>query len=135
MFQRALVVEDDHETRRTLVEMLEAEGCVVDAAADGESAAGYLSSQDYSVVLLDLGLPRASGTDVMEHIACTRPQTLANTIIVTGSDTAKVRALFPEVCDALAKPILPSELVSAVRRCSRSTLLLPPGSQKFLRLA
>jgi len=120
MVRKALVVEDDAPTRHSLVEFLESDGCVVDTAEDGERAAGLLASEDYEIVLLDLGLPRASGTDVMEHIICTRPQTLANTIIVTGSDTAKVRSLFPEVCDALAKPIVPADLLAAIHRCGRS---------------
>ena len=133
--RKALVVEDDAETRHCLVEILEGDGCVVDSVDNGERAAGLLAHEDYEVVLLDLGLPRASGTDVMEHIACTRPQTLARTIIVTGSDTASVRALFPEVCDALAKPIIPAELLQAVRRCGTPASPSMPrvSARRYLR--
>ena len=117
MRRKALVVEDDAATRHALVDLIASSGIDVDWSADGETAVGYLSRQSYDVVILDLVLPKISGMDIMEHLACTQPQTLANTIVVTGVDVSEIRRLFPDVRDALAKPVIPSRLLRAVRMC------------------
>ncbi|MCU1244109.1 MAG: Fis family transcriptional regulator, partial [Acidobacteria bacterium] len=80
MFPRALVVEDDAPTRNALIEILESDGCSVDSARDGEMALGLLSQHRYDVVILDLVLPKFSGTDVMDQLLCTRPEVLSNII-------------------------------------------------------
>lgn len=120
MRRRALVVEDDAATRHALIDLIAGNGIEVDWAADGATAVGYLSRESYDVVILDLVLPKISGTDIMEHLACTQPQTLANTIVVTGVDVTEIRRLFPDVRDALSKPVLPSRLLRAVRMCFSS---------------
>ena len=117
MRRNALVDEDDAATLHALVDLIATSGIDVDWAADGETAVGYLSRQSYDVVILDLVLPKISGMDIMEHLACTQPQTLANTIVVTGVDVSEIRRLFPDVRDALAKPVIPSRLLRAVRMC------------------
>ena len=37
--------------------------------------------------------------------------------LVTGLDVAEIRKLFPDVCDALGKPVVPNRLLRAVRNC------------------
>jgi DNA-binding response OmpR family regulator len=115
MRPRALVVEDDPTTQRLLAAILEAEGADVDIAGDGEIAIEMLSRGTYSVILLDIVLPRVSGTAVMEHLRATRPGVLENVIVVTGLDVAEIRTLFPTVKQALSKPVLPARLRAMVR--------------------
>jgi DNA-binding response OmpR family regulator len=115
---KALVVEDDPLTREALVAILEEEHFAVEVAIDGEIAVGLLSRETYDIVLLDVVLPKISGTDVMEQILCTRPEVLNSVIVVTGVDVAEIRKLFPEVCDTLGKPLIPNRLVRAIRQCS-----------------
>lgn len=112
-----LVVEDDTHTRAALRRMLEHEGCTVEEAVDGEKAVGRLAQQRYDAIILDIVLPKLSGTDVMEYIASTTPEALASIIVVTGLDVQEIRKLFPTVCETLAKPVMPSRLVGSVRRC------------------
>lgn len=114
---KALVIEDDSATRHALVDLIASTGLDVDAAADGETAVEFLDAKRYDVVILDLILPKMSGTDIMERLASLQPQTLANTIVVTGLDVREIRKLFPSVHDALAKPVIPSRLMRAVRTC------------------
>jgi CheY-like chemotaxis protein len=114
---RVLVVEDDAATREALSKVLIGEGCVVDVAVDGERAIGCLANRSYDAIILDIALPKMSGTDVMEYIASTRPETLASIIVVTGLDVAEIRKLFPTVCETLSKPVIPSRLLDSVRRC------------------
>ncbi len=117
MAYRALVVEDDRSSQRALRQMLEAEDFTVDTADDGGEAIQFLSRRDYSVVLLDIVLPTVNGTAVMEYLRDTNPAMLERVIVVTGLDVGEIRALFPTVCDALVKPILPARLRAVIRGC------------------
>ena len=122
MVPRALVVEDDSTTRALLKALLISIGCVVDEASDGEKAMHLLDQNDYSVVLLDIVLPKMSGTQVMEHIHATDPEKLERVIVVTGLNVDDIRRLFPSVCHALAKPVMPGRLRESVAKCLRSRI-------------
>jgi CheY-like chemotaxis protein len=127
---RILVVEDDAATREALSKVLIGEGCVVETAVDGEKAIGRLAQVRYDAIVLDIVLPKLSGTDVMEYIASTHPETLASIIVVTGLDVAEIRKLFPTVCETLSKPVIPSRLLGSMRRCLRM-----PGDQSGVSVA
>lgn len=120
MRPRILVVEDDNATRDALQRVLEGEGLAVHSVADGEKAVGALETGKFDAVVLDLGLPKMSGTDVMEFIASTTPHLLASVIVVTGLESREIRKLFPEICETLAKPVQPKRLLDLVRRCLQS---------------
>lgn len=120
MKPRALIVEDDAFTREALRQIIESEGCAIDTAEDGEKAIGLLANNDYDVIILDIVLPRISGTAVMEQLVCMKPQLLENVIVVTGVDVAEIRKLFPNVCHALGKPIIPARLRWWMRKCLRT---------------
>lgn len=116
-----LVVEDDFPTREALRKILEADGCHVEVAVDGEKAVGCLAQRTYDVVVLDLALPKLSGTDVMEYIASTNPAQLAAIVVVTGLEGSEIRKLFPTIRETLSKPVMPTRLVASVRRCLGAT--------------
>lgn len=121
MRPKALVVEDEAATRKLLRSLLEEHGCDVDEAGDGQQAINLLAQNDYAVVLLDIVLPRISGTAVMDYLAQRDPSMLSRIIVVTGLNVAEIRKLFPTVCSALAKPVIPARLLQVVNAClSRS---------------
>ena len=111
------MVEDDVVTRRLLESLLKEHGCAVDSASDGEQALVLLRAHDYRVVLLDIALPKKSGTEVMEELRVSNPQLLHRVIVVTGLNVLEIRKLFPAVCQALSKPVMPSRLLHAVKLC------------------
>ena len=117
MRPRVLIVEDDAVTRELLKRILAMEGCEIDTAVDGEKAVGCLARRRYDAIVLDIALPKMSGTDVMEYIASTTPELLSSIIVVTGLEVAEIRKLFPSVCETLAKPVMPTRLLASVRRC------------------
>jgi len=117
MRPRALVVEDEAVTRKLLRNLLEERGCNVDEAVDGQQAINLLGQHDYGVVLLDIVLPRISGTAVMDYLAQTNAAMLSRIIVVTGLNVAEIRKLFPAVCSALAKPVIPARLMQSVDAC------------------
>src|SRR5512146_1118624 len=68
--QHVLVVEDDADSRQTLVELLDEAGSVVVAASDGKPALTRLhTSKERLVALLDLNMPGMSGKAVLEAVA------------------------------------------------------------------
>lgn len=117
MHPRALVVEDDSRTREALRSIIESEGFEVDTSDNGETAIQQLSNARYALVVLDVVLPKISGTAVMEHIRVTNPDLLQNVIVVTGLEVTEIRQLFPTVFQALGKPVLPARLRATVRSC------------------
>ena len=117
MRPRALIVEDDPNTQRLLAAILAGEGIDVALADDGDIAIDLLSRGPFSVVLLDIVLPRVSGTAVMEYLRDTNPEMLERVIVVTGLDVSEIRALFPTVRQSLSKPVLPARLRATVRTC------------------
>ena len=121
MRPRVLVVEDDAATRTILQRILESEGCDVDVAIDGEKAVGCLANHRYDAIVLDIALPKLSGTDVMEYIASTTPALLESIVVVTGLEAAEIRKLFPSICETLSKPVMPTRLIASVRRCLGAT--------------
>ncbi len=117
MRPRILVVEDDTATRESLRRVLELEGCDLDMVGDGEKAVGALAQRTYDVIILDIALPKMSGTDVMEYIASSTPEVLSSVVVVTGLEAQEIRKLFPDICETLSKPVMPGRLIAAIRRC------------------
>lgn len=64
---RVLVVEDDRTIAANLYEYLEAHACQVDLAYDGPAALKRIESDTFDVIVLDIGLPRMDGLDVLRH--------------------------------------------------------------------
>ncbi len=117
MRRKALIVEDDFETRTLLKKLVESQGFQVDEAGDGQRAIELLDANDYAVVLLDLVLPKLSGTSVMDHLWVHDPAVLERVIVVTGLNVDDIRKLFPTVCHALSKPVIPKRLVESIHKC------------------
>ena len=117
MHRKALIVEDDPHTRRLLAKLIESQDCTVEEASDGLKAIEMLSKSDYDLVLLDIVLPKLSGTAVMDHLFTTNPAMLERVIVVTGLNVEDIRKLFPTVCHALSKPVIPTRLFDSVHKC------------------
>jgi two-component system phosphate regulon response regulator PhoB len=115
---RVLVVEDDEDTRRSLLRTLLDDGLDVVEASDGVEALGMLAGLTVDLVLLDLGIPRLGGLDVLTAL---RLQSHVPVIIVSGRGDEADRALGIELGadDYIAKPVYPRELLARVRAVLR----------------
>ena len=101
---RLLLVEDDRALADELQSVLVAAGYAVDRARDGEDALYLGQTEDYDLVILDLGLPRLSGIDVLAGWR-TEGRTMP-VLILTARDTwrEKVLGLKAGADDYLTKP-------------------------------
>ncbi|MDD5002203.1 MAG: response regulator, partial [Thiomonas arsenitoxydans] len=65
---RILIAEDDRVLADGLLRSLRALGYAVDQVADGNSADAALQSSEFDLLILDLGLPRLSGFEVLRKL-------------------------------------------------------------------
>ncbi|MCJ0762880.1 response regulator transcription factor [Variovorax terrae] len=116
---RVLVVEDDPALRLGIRRALQAEGWQVDVAADGELALAATATEPYDAAVLDLGLPRRNGLEVLRHWRG-RGLELA-VLILTARDELqdRLQGLNGGADDYLAKPFEAEELVARLRAIMR----------------
>jgi chemosensory pili system protein ChpA (sensor histidine kinase/response regulator) len=94
--KRILVVDDDDAIRALVVTVLRRRGYAVDAARNGVDAMDMMQAHRYTLVVLDLMMPRMSGYELVEqlmtHSIMTRPRVLILTagIPVGSFDTSLV---------------------------------------------
>lgn len=116
---RVLVVEDDRSLGLFLQKGLKLEGHDVDWAGDGEAALEMASSQSPDLMVMDLGLPRRDGTEVLEIIRRDFPNTAV--LILTGRSSVeeRVRCLDLGADDFVVKPFSFHELMARCRALIR----------------
>lgn len=111
---RVLVVDDEQQIRRLLTVSLTSRGYQVDAVAGGEAALDRLSTGQFDVVLLDLGLPDMEGTEVCRRIR-EWSQIPIIVISVREDERDKVAALDLGADDFVTKPFGIDELLARIR--------------------
>ncbi len=116
----ALVVEDDRQIARLILDYLERAGFSVDTTVDGDSALARIRSAPPDVVVLDLGLPGRDGIDTLREL---RRISQIPVVIVTarGDETDRITGLELGADDYVVKPFSPRELVARVRAVLRRT--------------
>ena len=86
---RILIVEDDPVLSDGLLKSLRRNDFAVDVAHDGEEADHILAVQTYDLVILDLGLPRIDGFEVLRRLR--RRGGTAPVLILTARDAVAER--------------------------------------------
>ena len=118
---RILLVEDDAMIGKTLSQALAQDGYAVDWVTDGVAAHAALdaSPEAYALVLLDLGLPRKSGLDLLRELR--RAGNRVRVLIVTARDAVadRVAGLDAGADDYLTKPFSLDELTARMRALLR----------------
>lgn len=116
---RLLLVEDDTMIGEAVLDPLRAEHYAVDWVRDGEMADAALQAQDYDLVLLDLGLPRRDGIDVLKAMRA-RKQRIP-VLIATARDSVpqRVQGLDAGADDYILKPFDLDELLARIRALLR----------------
>lgn len=116
---RALLVEDDNDIAEDVARALTGAGYLVGRAADGESAWFLGDTEDFAVVVLDLGLPRLDGLSVLKRWRTAGRDFPVLILSARGSWTEKVDGIESGADDYLAKPFEIGELVARVRALVR----------------
>ena len=116
---RLLLVEDDTMIGDAVLDQLRAERYAVDWVRDGEMALTALQSQTYDLILLDLGLPRVDGLEVLRSLRGRKLR--VPVLIATARDSVqqRVQGLDAGADDYILKPYDLDELLARIRALLR----------------
>ncbi len=119
---RVLFVEDDEELGRRFVSRLNSAGFVIEHAADAETALCWSDPENFSALVIDLGLPGMSGLDLIKHWRKKGLETPILILSARGSWEEKVEGLNSGADDYVVKPVRSEEIIARlhalVRRAS-----------------
>ncbi|MCA3222741.1 MAG: response regulator transcription factor [Burkholderiales bacterium] len=117
-----LIAEDDPVLADGLSRSLRAAGYAVDIVTEGEQTDSALLAQSFDLLILDLGLPRLSGLEVLRRLRARGAK--MPVLILTAADSvdSRVRGLDLGADDYMAKPFALSELEARVRALTRRAL-------------
>ena len=119
---RVLIAEDDQVLADGLLRTLRATGYAADHVASGSEADAALASHEFDLVILDLGLPKLHGLEVLKKLRGRGSK--VPVLILTAADTVeqRVKGLDAGADDYMAKPFSLQELEARVRALIRRGL-------------
>ncbi|MBQ74522.1 MAG: DNA-binding response regulator [Gammaproteobacteria bacterium] len=122
MTQHLLLVEDEPKLREQLVELLEKNLFTVDACEDGQRGLHMGQKYHYDIAVIDLGLPKISGIEVIERLRAEGKDCPILILTARGDWKDKVDGLSVGADDYLVKPFHVQEflarLEALIRRAS-----------------
>lgn len=116
---RALIVEDDRRIAEGLHKALVAAGFGCDVCGDGETAWFRGDTEDYDLIVLDLGLPVLDGLSVLKRWRAGGRQTPVLILTARGAWQERVEGIEAGADDYLPKPFRMEELVARARALVR----------------
>ncbi len=116
---KILLVEDDAMIGESIQSALEGEGFSLDWARDGSVAEERLAANIYDAVLLDLGLPKKDGIDILQGMRAGRKN--MPVMVITARETVdqRVQGLNAGADDYLVKPFSLKELIARLHALIR----------------
>lgn len=130
---RILLVEDEPGLVRTLRDRLGAEGYAMDHAATGPDGLAMASGGTADLILLDVGLPGASGFDVCRDLRARGVATPILMLTARGQTTDTVVGLKLGADDYLTKPFAMPELLARIEALLRRRAPAPEASGGTVR--
>ena len=116
---RILVIEDEKAILQQLVSGLSDQGHVLDQAEDGEEGLFLGSEYPYSLAVIDLGLPKLSGIEVIKKLRAANKEFPILILTARGNWQDKVEGLEAGADDYLVKPFHMEELKARVNALLR----------------
>jgi DNA-binding response OmpR family regulator len=119
---RILIVEDDAMLADGMSSALRKYGYVVDCLADGAHADQALTTEDYDLTILDIGLPRMDGFEVLQRLRARRKK--MPVLVLTARDELadRVKGLNLGADDYVIKPFELAELEARIRALIRRSM-------------
>ncbi|HEX7708899.1 MAG TPA: response regulator [Thermoanaerobaculia bacterium] len=118
--RRALVVDDDAGIRILVTRILSRNGFLVDSARDGAEAIEQLLKHDYSIIALDLMMPRIDGFAVVRYVATHLPEKLPNVIVMTAFGSSALPQVCPPAVRFIEKPFDIERFIAEAADCIES---------------
>ena len=126
---KILIIEDEGAIRNLIATALQTSGYMYEVASNGTSALLLLSTHQYDMVLVDLGLPDIDGVEIIKKF---RSFSTTPVIVISArsNDEDKINALDEGADDYLTKPFNVEELLARVRSTLRRTHYLDNKSNE-----
>ena len=116
---RLLLVEDDTMIGEVVLELLRAEHYAVDWVRDGQLADTALRTHQYDLVLLDLGLPRLDGLEVLRALRARKQRVPVLVASARDAVDQRIAGLDAGADDYVPKPYDRDELLARIRALLR----------------
>jgi len=115
---KVMVVEDNEVVRELIVHVLEAAGCVVVTATNGEHAWLMVVNDPPDLMIVDFHMPALEGSDLIDRVRRYRATRLAHIPIIgiTGIPAWSEKLKLAGATEVVSKPFTATELTTAVRR-------------------
>jgi len=123
MKAKILIAEDDTNIRLGLTATLESEGYAVTAATDGAQALRLFAQEKFSLLILDVMMPKKSGYDVCRELRAHDERVPVLFLTAKGEEIDKVVGLKLGADDYMAKPFGVHELLARVEALLRRSRL------------
>ncbi|TWH76074.1 two-component system response regulator TctD [Azomonas agilis] len=120
---RILLVEDHSSLADSLAQALRATGLTVDVLQDGVAADLALTDQDFNLVVMDVGLPRMDGFEVLARLRARGNRVPVLMLTARSEVKDRVQGLNLGADDYLAKPFELTELEARVKALLRRSVL------------
>lgn len=115
--QRALVADDDPVTRYLIGTVLSQNGVAFDEAANGADAVKCLKANQYSLIFLDLLMPRIDGWGVLDFMRRLKPDRMPRLFLITGQKNQSLSAADKDVvAGVIYKPLNPEEVGKIIKQ-------------------
>ena len=116
---KILVVEDERPISDLIGVYLRREGCEVHACFDGESGLAAAQSENFDLIILDVGLPKLDGTQICRRLRAENNWTPIVFCTARDDEVDRVLGLELGADDYVTKPFSPRELVARVKAIVR----------------
>jgi two-component system, NarL family, invasion response regulator UvrY len=118
MAVRVLVADDHALVRKGLQQVIkeQAPDMIVDEAWDGEQVLSMVRNEEWDVLVLDIGMPKRSGLEILQELRTTQPKLPVLILSVHPEDQYAIRVLKAGAAGYLSKDSALDELVDAIRK-------------------
>ena len=128
---RILLVEDDRPLGEGIRTALKPEGYTVDWLQDGASALHALSYESFDLAILDLGLPRLDGLEVLKRLRAAANAVPVLVLTARDATTDRIAGLDAGADDYLVKPFDVDELKARLRALLRRRFNRPEPTLEY----
>ncbi|HEX9118721.1 MAG TPA: response regulator, partial [Anaerolineae bacterium] len=116
-----LIVDDEPDTVRLVRKILQADGCQITEAADGEHALELYRQTPPDLILLDIILPRRDGLDILREIRSRDATTGVIMVSALTSERMTIDAMLAGADDYISKPFPLREMRARIRQVLEKT--------------
>ncbi|MDC3332778.1 response regulator transcription factor [bacterium] len=116
---RLLIIEDEHHIREQLIQQFQSKGFAIDSAEDGEQGLNLGLNHPYDLAIVDLGLPKLSGIDVIKQWRQKKRSFPILILTARSNWQDKVEGLEAGADDYVAKPFHKEEIYARVNALLR----------------